>query len=94
MTFCLQTPNREAPGPQMWRYMVPGISANCTTDTLAFIVNPKEAWKVRSDDMLLLWNDLPHQKAHVEPRQHMTVEDMIRAHKLGDDLAQEGRLGR
>jgi hypothetical protein len=90
MTFCLQTPNREAPGPQMWQYMVPGSSADCMTDTIAFIVNPQEAWKVQPDDRLLLGNGIPHQEAHVQRR---TFEEMIRAYKLGDDLAEEGRLG-
>jgi hypothetical protein len=94
MKFCLQAPNREAPGPQMWRYMVPDSSAECTTDTVTFIVNPKEAWKIQPDAGLLLGNGMPHQEAHVQPRKLMTVEGMIRAHKLGDDLAEEGHLGR
>jgi hypothetical protein len=92
MKFCLQAPNREVPGPQMWRYMVP--SADCATDTVTFIANPKEAWKVQPDDGLLLGNDILHQEAHVQPRKSMTVEEMIRAYKLGDDLAEEGQLGR
>jgi hypothetical protein len=94
MTFCLQTPNREAPGPQIWRYMVPGTTQDCTTDTVAFIVNPKEVWKVQPDDRLLLGNNIPRHEPHVHARKPVTVEEKIRAYKLGDDLAEEGQLGR
>jgi hypothetical protein len=94
MKFCLQTPNREAPGPQTWRYMGSGTIDDCITDTIALIVNPKEAWKLQPDNRLLLGDNIPQQEPHVQPRKPVTVEEKIRAYKLGDDLAEEGQLGR
>ena len=91
MKFCLQTPNREAPGPQTWRY---STLDDCATDTIALIVDPREAWKLQPDDRLLLGNSIAQQDSHVQPRKPVTVEEKIRAYKLGDDLAEEGRLGR
>jgi hypothetical protein len=94
MKFCLQTPNRVAPGPQTWRYMASATIDDCTTGTIALIVSPEESWKLQPDDRLLLGDSIAQQGSHIQPRKPTTVEEKIRAYKLGDDLAEEGQLGR
>ncbi|KAF1943852.1 hypothetical protein EJ02DRAFT_117719 [Clathrospora elynae] len=54
MHFCLETPNREAPGPQMWRRILPGTIGDCTTETAVFFIKSNEAWKVHPDDGVVL----------------------------------------
>ncbi|KAF1828596.1 hypothetical protein BDW02DRAFT_574737 [Decorospora gaudefroyi] len=94
MEFCLQAPNREPPRPRLWRYMVPGSDKVCATDSIEFIVNPRVAWKVRPDDVLVVGDDVPHRDAHILARDPATAQVRIRAYELGDDLAEEGDLGR
>ncbi|RMZ69629.1 hypothetical protein GMOD_00006462 [Pyrenophora seminiperda CCB06] len=79
MEFCLDTPNRDAPGPQNWHYMVPGITDQCATDTIAFTVDSSEAWKIHSDDYLTLGYDVTHRDRHVRALRPLAAEENARA---------------
>ena len=87
------TPNREAPGPQAWHYLKADIGDQCTTDTIDFILNPKEAWKVQPNAILLLRDDASHLGQHEQIRAPATSREQPQAPKLGDDVAEEGHLG-
>ncbi|CAN9446641.1 unnamed protein product [Alternaria alternata] len=58
--FCLESPNREAPSAQVWRYMRAATGDSCATDTIDFILDPKEAWKVQPGASLVLRNEQPY----------------------------------
>ncbi|KAG9186145.1 hypothetical protein G6011_02701 [Alternaria panax] len=70
--FCLETPSREAPRPQTWRYMQAGTDDRCTTDTVDFILNSKETWKVQPGASLVLRNEEPY-LARIEQTRTPTV---------------------
>ncbi|KAI4703695.1 hypothetical protein J4E89_009918 [Alternaria sp. Ai002NY15] len=91
--FCLETPNREAPGPQAWHYLKADTGDRCTTDTIDFILNSKEAWKVQPDAILLLRDDASYLDQHEQIRAPIISREP-QALKLGDDVAEEGHLGR
>jgi hypothetical protein len=91
MHFCLATPNRQAPGPQTWRYAVGERISDCATDTLTLMASSTEAWKVFSDDEVVFGDDLPLKKSGYEiADRFMSVADKVRLEELGDDLAEEG----
>ncbi|OAG16469.1 hypothetical protein CC77DRAFT_944011 [Alternaria alternata] len=58
--FCLESPNREAPSAQAWRYMRAAAGNFCATDTIDFILDSKEAWKVQPGASLVLRNEEPY----------------------------------
>jgi hypothetical protein len=74
--------------------MLPGTIHECTTDTISLIINPKESWKVHPDDTLLFGSDNLRREQHEEAHESAAVEERGPVHKLGDDLAEEGQLGR
>jgi hypothetical protein len=59
MHFCLASQNRQAPGPQTWRYTRSNNIAQCTTDVATLSVAATEQWKLRFDDEILFGEDLP-----------------------------------
>jgi len=79
MEFCLDRPKRDAPGPQTWHYMVPGTNDQCPTDTIAFIVDPSEAWKIHPDDYLTLGYDVTRKDRHVRAQRPLAAEENVRA---------------
>ncbi|KAI4931714.1 hypothetical protein J4E85_004310 [Alternaria conjuncta] len=91
--FCLETPNREAPGPQAWHYLKTDTGNHCTTDTIDFILNPKEAWKVQPNAILLLRDDASYLDEHGQIRAPVISQEEPQTPKLGDDVAEEGHLG-
>jgi hypothetical protein len=93
MSFCLVSPNREAPGPQSWRHMLPGTLDECTTDTVSLTIGSKETGMIRPGDVLLFVHDILHHEERAKIRTSVAGEEMHRV-RLGDDLAEEGRLGR
>ncbi|KAI4674598.1 uncharacterized protein J4E88_008335 [Alternaria novae-zelandiae] len=92
--FCLETPNREAPGPQAWHYLKVGTGDRCTTDTIDFLLNSKEAWKIQPDAILLLRDDASYLDQHEQIRAPVISREELQAPKLDDDVAEEGHLGR
>jgi hypothetical protein len=94
MRFCLETPNREAPGLQAWHYLTAGTDNRCTTNTIDFILNPKEARKVQPDSILVLRNEKPYLDRREQIRAPAISLEQVQALKLGDDMAEEGRPGR
>ncbi|KAI4667486.1 uncharacterized protein J4E79_002174 [Alternaria viburni] len=91
--FCLETPNREAPDPQAWHYLKADTGDRCTTDTIDFILNPKEAWKVQPNAILLLRDDASDLDEHGQIRAPVISQEEPQTPKLGDDVAGEGHLG-
>ncbi|KAK1918062.1 hypothetical protein P3342_000780 [Pyrenophora teres f. teres] len=79
MQFCLDTPQRDAPSPQTWHYMVPGINDHCTTDTIAFIIDPSESWKIHSEDYLTLGYNVRHKDRQVRALRTLAAEENVRA---------------
>jgi hypothetical protein len=59
MYFCLASQNRQAPGPQVWRYIRGETIAQCTTDVATLSAAATEQWKLRFDDEILFEDDLP-----------------------------------
>ncbi|KAI4611973.1 hypothetical protein J4E80_007425 [Alternaria sp. BMP 0032] len=92
--FCLETPNRETPGPQAWHYLKAGTGDRCTTDTIDFLLNSKEAWKIQPDAILLLRDDASYLDQHEQIRAPVISREELQAPKLDDDVAEEGHLGR
>jgi len=84
MHFCLATPNRQAPGPQTWRYVEGDAVAGCKTDILTLLASSTEVWKVLSDDIVSVGDVVPF-------RSGFEVDDKARLEELGDDLAEEGK---
>jgi hypothetical protein len=85
MHFCLATPNRQAPGPQTWRYITPDDIASCTTEVFTLSASATEQWKLRFSDALFLGE---HIRPDIDAR--VDVDEMTRVESLGDDLAGEG----
>ncbi|KAF1848747.1 uncharacterized protein K460DRAFT_277935 [Cucurbitaria berberidis CBS 394.84] len=54
MRFCLATPNREAPGPQTWRYIAPMTYDDCATEITTLLASPSEFWKLLPGDEILM----------------------------------------
>jgi hypothetical protein len=73
--------------------MLPGALDGCTTDTVSLTVVSDETWMFRPDDVILLENNILNHEKHPLIRMLAAGEEMHRA-RLGDDLAEEGRLGR
>jgi hypothetical protein len=92
MRFCLATPNRQAPGPQYWRYFTPQYEGDCKTEVLTLIAGAEEEWKLRSDDEILFGDSIESEEGHNERRKFLSVEEKIRIEELGDDLAEEANL--
>jgi len=90
MNFCLATPNRQAPGPQTWRYVEGGGIADCTTETLTLMASSTEMWKAFPDDEVMIGDDLPTKSGFEVADRFMSVADKVRMEELGDDLAEEG----
>ena len=53
MRFCLDTPNRQAPGPQMWRYMTRD-GHKCDTEIVSLFAKDSELWKMKVGDEILV----------------------------------------
>ncbi|KAH6840309.1 hypothetical protein AA0118_g5185 [Alternaria tenuissima] len=70
--FCLESPNREAPSAQAWRYMRAATGDCCATDTIDFILDSKETWKVQPGAILVLRNEEPYLD-QIEKTQTRTV---------------------
>ncbi|KAI1570107.1 hypothetical protein PtrEW13061_011526 [Pyrenophora tritici-repentis] len=79
MQFCLDLPQRDAPSQKTWHYMVPGINDHCATDTIAFIVDSSETWKIHSDDYLTLGYDVRHEDRQVRALRALAAEENVRA---------------
>jgi hypothetical protein len=79
MKFCLESPDREAPRPQAWRYIIPGTNDRCTTDTIKFILNSKETWKVQPGASLLLGNEKPYLDRFEQTRASIVSREQVQA---------------
>jgi hypothetical protein len=80
MRFCLESVNRQIPGPQVWRYITKDGVAECTTELLTLSAGSSDVWKIRFGDETILGEELWQKK----------VEERVDAEDLGDDLAREG----
>jgi hypothetical protein len=89
MYFCLASPNRQAPGPQTWRYIRPDNVASCTTEVVTLSAASTEQWKLHLDDESLLGDDMPVKTGFEQGNRFLTVDDKVRMSDLGDDLAEE-----
>jgi hypothetical protein len=98
MWFCQSTINREAPTSRVWRVMVPGSSDECSTQIFTIRVDAKEEWKLLPDDEILLGEGKG--STSVKDTTGKFIENGHKGHdddvavELGDDFAEEGRLGR
>lgn len=88
MHFCLATPNRQAPGPQKWRFVVGDDIVGCTTERLTLSASSEEVWKLVSGDNVLV-GDFPLKSGYQVGARVLSVTDKVRLN-LGDDLAEEG----
>ncbi|KAI4622096.1 hypothetical protein J4E83_004835 [Alternaria metachromatica] len=77
-----------------WHYLKASTDNRCTTDTIDFILNPKEAWKVQPDAILLVKDDVSYLDQREQTRAPAISREEPQAPKLGDDVAEEGQLGR
>ncbi|KAH4943182.1 hypothetical protein HBI79_014940 [Parastagonospora nodorum] len=89
MSFCLTSPNRQAPGPQTWRYIGSGGHVDCTTEVSTLSATASEQWKLRIDDEILFGDDLPVKTGHGRGDRFLHVEE----HAGGDDLAEKATAG-
>jgi hypothetical protein len=80
MRFCLESVNRQVPGPQVWRYITKDGVAECTTELLTLSAGSSDVWKMRFGDETIFGEELWRKK----------VEERVDADDLGDDLAREG----
>jgi len=92
MHFCLATPNRQAPGPQYWRYFKSDSRGDCKTDVLTMTAYPEEEWKLRPDDKILFGESMEPTIGHEGRSDLEGVKEDIRIEELGDDLAEEATL--
>lgn len=88
MHFCLATQNRQAPGPQTWRYLERDGIAHCTTEVLTLLASSTEVWKVLSDDNVSIGDDSPLRTGYETGDKVMSVADKVRLEEMGDDLAE------
>lgn len=102
MHFCLATPNREAPGPQTWRYMGPSkISRECTTEIATLLAaGPSELLKIHPGDTISFTNgglarstsssssSNAESGGYNASMEDEEEEEVVES--LGDDLAEEG----
>ncbi|KAF2822991.1 hypothetical protein CC86DRAFT_409762 [Ophiobolus disseminans] len=91
MHFCLATPNRQAPGPQTWRYIEGDGIVDCTTEALTLVASSSEVWKLFPDDTVSIRDDLPLRSGYEVDGKVLSVVDKVRLAELGDDLAEEGK---
>ncbi|CAO2654042.1 Nn.00g107750.m01.CDS01 [Neocucurbitaria sp. VM-36] len=91
MHFCLATPNREAPGPQSWRYMSATTYTDCVTEIVTLLASPSELSKLHPGDEVSIGSGNYARGDDEVYRRLMSVEGRIHE-GLGDDLAEEGRL--
>jgi hypothetical protein len=98
MSFCLASPNRQAPGPQVWRYIRPDNYADCTTEVVTLSAASSEQWKLQLSDEILFGDDLPtktgHERGNERGDRFISVEEKVRMEEYGegfggDDLAEE-----
>ncbi|KAF2023850.1 hypothetical protein EK21DRAFT_16053, partial [Setomelanomma holmii] len=54
MHFCLTSPNRQAPGPQYWRYISTDPFSNCATEIVTLSAMSTEQWKLFLDDIIVV----------------------------------------
>jgi hypothetical protein len=92
MHFCLATPNRQAPGPQYWRYFLSESRGDCKTDVLTMTARAEDQWKLRPDDKILFGESMEPEDGQEERSRLMSVEEKIRIGEMGDDLAEEANL--
>ncbi|KAF2868104.1 hypothetical protein BDV95DRAFT_597433 [Massariosphaeria phaeospora] len=92
MHFCLETQNRVAPGPRVWRYMTPYPTESCGTKILTLTAGTTEAWKLLSEDQVHFEDDVKASRYHAMGKSLDWTEQAQRIEELGDDLAEEGRL--
>jgi hypothetical protein len=85
MHFCLASANRQAPGPQTWRYMSPNDIAGCTNEILTLSASSTEQWKLRFGDKNIFGQDKGH--SNFDERMHTSKSRM---ENPGDDPAGEG----
>lgn len=89
MNFCLASPNRQAPGPQTWRYIRPDNIASCTTEVVTLSAASTEQWKLRLDDESLFGDDLPVNTGFEQGGKFMHVDEKVRMSDLRGDVAEE-----
>jgi hypothetical protein len=89
MQFCLATPNRQAPGPQTWRYVEGEGVSDCMTEVLTLLASSDQVWKILSNDNVVFDDDFPLVSGYEVADRAMSVADKFRM-ELGDDLAEEG----
>jgi hypothetical protein len=89
MNFCLASPNRQAPGPQTWRYIRPDNVASCTTEVVTLTAASTEQWKLHLDDESLFGDNLSKKTEFDQGTEFLSVDDKVRMLDLGDDLAEE-----
>ncbi|KAF1357631.1 hypothetical protein EJ07DRAFT_157625 [Lizonia empirigonia] len=92
LRFCLASPNREAPGPQIWRLMSSGPHNDCTTEIVTLLVSPSEGWKFHSDDEIVFGDDQRPQSADTRISKFLEDDDLLGQSDLGDNVAEEGVL--
>ncbi|KAJ4374864.1 hypothetical protein N0V83_001942 [Neocucurbitaria cava] len=98
MHFCLATPNREAPGPQTWRYMGPSQTSHrdCTTELATLLAaGPSELLQIHPGGTISFTNaELARSSSDKTPGYNASSledeEDEEVVESLGDDLAEEG----
>lgn len=93
MRFCLASPNRQAPGPQTWRYVEGDEVGECTTQILTLLAASRELWKVLPDDDVFVGDDIPQKSGYEKTGKSMSVEDKVRLEERDDDFAEEGNPG-
>lgn len=91
MKFCLVKSNRDAPGPQRWRYMSPASYENCATETITMRASSSEQWKLRPDDEMLIGNNRIFTVKQDKSGNEGKVLHDLALEELGDDLAEEGK---
>jgi len=89
MSFCLASPNRQAPGSQTWRYIAPGSHVDCTSDIVTLSATAGEQWKLRIDDEILFGDELPINTGYDRGGRFLRVEEQAG----GDDFAEEATAG-
>lgn len=92
MRFCLASLNREAPGPQRWRYLQDETYDDCTTEIVTLLASAIEQWKISPDAEILVGEVEHPDNRDEEYQKYSSKEEATESQELGDDIAEEGKL--